>query len=402
MREAVIVAGGRTAIGKSHKGLLRQVRSDEMTAHVIRHLLHAHRERLDPAQVEDVVLGCAYPEASQGNNMGRIVALRSGLPLAVAGMTVNRLCASGLQAIAIAAQRIMTGEADILIAGGAESMSLIKRGGFTWEPNPAVQEAYPGAYMNMGLTAEILATERGVTRDAMDEFAYHSHRKAAAALDAGYFAQEVVPLEVDEEVTAGDGTLTHVRRVADKDEHLRRETTISGLAGLKSAFKEDGLVTAGNSSPLSDGAAALIVMEAATAARLGFQPLARFVGYAVAGVRPEIMGIGPVAAVPRLLERTGLTLAQMDLIELNEAFAAQAVPVIQELGLDPARVNVNGGAIALGHPLGCTGAKLTLHLVHEMGRRSSRYGMVTMCIGGGMGAAGIFENLQGTHSSDTL
>jgi len=394
MREAVIVAGGRTAVGKSHKGLLRQVRSDEMAAHVIRHLLQQHHDQLDPAQVEDVVLGCAYPEGSQGNNMGRIVALRSGLPSSVAGMTVNRLCASGLQAIAIAAQRIMTGEADILFAGGAESMSLIKRGGFTWEPNPTVLDAYPGTYMNMGLTAEVLAAERGVSRDAMDAFAYHSHRKAAAALDAGFFAQEIVPFEVEEEVTAEDGTRSIRRHVVDKDEHLRRDTTLTGLAQLKPAFKEDGLVTAGTSSPLSDGAAALLLMEAGTAARLGFQPLARFVGFAAAGVRPEIMGIGPVAAVPRVLERSGLNLSQMDLIELNEAFAAQAVPVMDELALDPERVNVNGGAIALGHPLGGTGAILTLRLLLELRRRHNRFGMVTMCIGGGMGAAGIFENLQ--------
>lgn len=393
MREAVIVAGARTAVGKSHKGLARQYRSDEMAAHVIRHLLSLHNDRLDPAQVEDVVLGCAYPEGPQGNNMGRVVALRSGLPSSVAGMTLNRLCASGLQAIAIAAQRVLTGESDIIIAGGAETMSLVKRGGFQWDPNPTVQQEYPGVYMNMGLTAEILAAERGITRDEMDEFAYHSHRKAALALDKGYFDEEIVPLEIDETIEEADGSSRVVHHHFRHDEHLRRETTLEALARLKPAFKDDGLVTAGNSSPLSDGAAAVIIMEAATAARLGFQPLARFVGFSAGGVRPEIMGIGPVVAVPRALDRAGLQMADIDLIELNEAFAAQAVPVMHDLDMNPDIVNVNGGAIALGHPLGCTGAKLTLHLLNEMRRRRSRYGLVTMCIGGGMGAAGIFENL---------
>ncbi len=393
MREAVIVAGARTAVGKSHKGLARQYRSDEMAAHVIRHLLSLHNDRLDPAQVEDVVLGCAYPEGPQGNNMGRVVALRSGLPSSVAGMTLNRLCASGLQAIAIAAQRVLTGESDIIIAGGAETMSLVKRGGFQWDPNPTVQQEYPGVYMNMGLTAEILAAERGITRDEMDEFAYHSHRKAALALDKGYFDEEIVPLEIDETIEEADGSSRVVHHHFRHDEHLRRETTLEALARLKPAFKDDGLVTAGNSSPLSDGAAAVIIMEAATAARLGFQPLARFVGFSAGGVRPEIMGIGPVVAVPRALDRAGLQMADIDLIELNEAFAAQAVPVMRDLDMNPDIVNVNGGAIALGHPLGCTGAKLTLHLLNEMRRRRSRYGLVTMCIGGGMGAAGIFENL---------
>jgi len=393
MREAVIVAGARTAVGKSHKGLARQYRSDEMAAHVIRHLLSLHSDRLDPTQVEDVVLGCAYPEGPQGNNMGRVVALRSGLPSSVAGMTLNRLCASGLQAIAIAAQRVLTGESDIIIAGGAETMSLVKRGGFQWDPNPTVQQEYPGVYMNMGLTAEILAAERGITRDEMDEFAYHSHRKAALALDKGYFDEEIVPLEIDETIEEADGSSRVVHHHFRHDEHLRRETTLEALARLKPAFKDDGLVTAGNSSPLSDGAAAVIIMEAATAARLGFQPLARFVGFSAGGVRPEIMGIGPVVAVPRALDRAGLQMADIDLIELNEAFAAQAVPVMRDLDMNPDIVNVNGGAIALGHPLGCTGAKLTLHLLNEMRRRRSRYGLVTMCIGGGMGAAGIFENL---------
>lgn len=394
MREAVIVDGARTAVGKSNKGVTRLYRADDMAGIVVRHLLEKHQARLDPAQVADVVMGCAYPEASQGNNVGRVVALHSGLPSSVPGMTVNRLCASALQAIAIAGQRIMTGETDVIIAGGLESMSLIKRGGFTWDPNPTVRQQYEGVYMTMGLTAEILAEERGVTREDMDAFAYDSHMKAARATDAGYFRQEIVPLEIDEEIVEDDGTRRMVHHHFAEDEHLRRETTLEALARLKPSFKEGGLVTPGNSSPLSDGAAAVIVMEATTAAALGFRPLARFVGYAVGGVRPEIMGIGPVVAVPRVLERTGLRMGDMDLIELNEAFAAQALPVMHDLEMDPDKVNVNGGAIALGHPLGCTGAKLTIHLMHEMQRRHSRYGLVTMCIGGGMGAAAIFENLS--------
>lgn len=394
MREAVIVDGARTAVGKSHKGFTRQYRADDMAGIVVRHLLDKHQSRLDPALVEDVVMGCAYPEASQGNNVGRVVALRSGLPSSVPGMTVNRLCASGLQAVTLAAQRIMTGEADVIIAGGLESMSLIKRGGFTWDPNPTVRAQYEGVYMTMGMTAEILAEERGVTREDMDAFALQSHARAARAMDAGYFRQEIVPLEIDEEIVEDDGTRRTVRHHFCEDEHLRRDTSLEALARLKPSFKEGGLVTPGNSSPLSDGAAALIVMEANTAAALGFQPLARFVGAASGGVRPEIMGIGPIAAVPRALERSGLRMNDIDLIELNEAFAAQALPVMRDLDMDPDKVNVNGGAIALGHPLGCTGAKLTIHLMNEMQRRHSRYGLVTMCIGGGMGAAAIFENLS--------
>jgi acetyl-CoA acyltransferase len=394
MRDAVIVAGARTAVGKSHKGVTRQYRADEMAATVIRHLLDQHKDNLDPAQVDDVVLGCAYPEASQGFNMARIVALRSGLPSSVAGMTLNRLCSSGLQAIALSAQRIMTGESDIIVAGGAESMSLIKRGGFNWEPNPAVQESYPGVYITMGLTAENVAQEYGVTREEMDEYACQSHMKAARAVDAGYFHQEIVPLDIDLEIEAEDGTTRTEQHRFSSDEHLRRDTTLEALARLKPAFKEGGLVTAGNSSPLSDGAAAVIVMEAETAARLGLQPLLRFVGFATGGVRPDIMGIGPVEAVPKVLERNGLRMDDIDLIELNEAFAAQVIPVMRELEMDPSKVNVNGGAIALGHPLGCTGAKLTVQMMNQMQRTGGRYGLVTMCVGGGMGAAGIFENLN--------
>jgi acetyl-CoA acyltransferase len=384
MREAVIVTGGRTAIGRAHKGALRQMRTDDLAGRVIQHLL-LHQDKLEPSQVDDVVMGCAYPEGSQGNNTGRVIALRSGLPESVPGMTVNRLCASGLQAVAIAAQRILTGECDIVIAGGIESMSMIKRGGFNWDPNPHVMTHYPGVYMTMGLTAELLAQERGITREAMDEYAAGSHQKAAAAVDRGDFAAEIIPMTLEE-----GGTTV----IFNEDEHLRRDTTFAALSGLKPVFRDDGVVTAGNASPLSDGAAALILMEGATAARLGFEPLARFVGFAVGGVRPDIMGIGPVAAVPRVLDATGLKQQDIDLVELNEAFAAQVLPVIHDLALDPAIVNVNGGALALGHPLGCTGAKLTLHLALEMPRRRARYGLVTMCIGGGMGAAGIFENLK--------
>lgn len=385
IREAVIVAGGRTAIGRAHKGSLRQTRTDDLAGRVIQHLLLQHQDKLDPSQIEDVVMGCAYPEGSQGNNTGRVIALRSGLPSSVPGMTVNRLCASGLQAIAIAAQRIITGECDIVIAGGIESMSLIKRGGFQWDPNPQVMEQYPGVYMTMGLTAELVAQERGITREAMDEYAVRSHQKAAAAVDRGDFAAEIIPMTIED----GDTTT-----IFDKDEHLRRDTTFAALSSLQPAFKDDGVVTAGNSSPLSDGAAALLLMEGSVAAKLGFEPIARFVSYSAGGVRPEIMGIGPVAAVPRALRAAGLKQREIDLIELNEAFAAQVLPVIDELDFEPELVNVNGGALALGHPLGCTGAKLTLHLALEMQRRHARYGLVTMCIGGGMGAAGIFENLQ--------
>lgn len=392
-REAVIVAASRTAVGKGKRGVTRNARSDEMAAAVIQDLLQKTAGKLDPREVEDVIIGCAMPEGAQGLNFARTIALRAGLPVDVPGQTVNRFCSSGLQTIAMAAERIIANGADVIIAGGAETMSLVPMTGFRVNPNPYMVDNQPEVYMNMGLTAEQVAHEFGVSRTDQDEFAYHSHRKAGEAYAKQIFANEIVPLEI-EEVEPGEKGPISRKFMFDRDEHLRPETTVEGLAKLKPVFKMGGSVTAGNSSPLSDGAAAVIVMERKKAEAMGLTPLARFVGFNVAGVRPEIMGVGPIEAVPKLLKRTGMKLDDIDLIELNEAFAAQAVAVIRHLELNPDRVNVNGGAIALGHPLGCTGAKLTVQIINEMKRRSSRYGMVTMCIGGGMGAAGIFENLN--------
>ncbi|MCB8918117.1 MAG: acetyl-CoA C-acyltransferase [Ardenticatenaceae bacterium] len=391
MREAVIVAGKRTAVGKSKRGTTRNYRSDDMTAAVIRQLMAD--TGLDPALVDDVVIGCAMPEGAQGLNFGRTIALLSGLPPSVPGMTVNRFCSSGLQTIALAAERIIANGADCIIAGGAETMSKVPMTGYRINPNPTMVTEMPEIYMGMGLTAEQVTVEYGVTRQEQDEFALHSHLKAAKAQAAGKFDAEIVPLEI-EEVTAGPNGPERQTFLFDKDEHLRPETTLAALAKLRPVFKMGGSVTAGNSSPLSDGAAAVMVMERQLAESLGLTPILKFVGFNVGGVRPEIMGMGPVAAVPRVLKRTGIGLADIGVIELNEAFAAQAVPVMRELALDPAKVNVNGGAIALGHPLGCTGAKLTVQIMHEMVREGHELGMVTMCIGGGMGAAGIFERLN--------
>lgn len=391
-REAVIVAGARTAVGRARRGSTRNTRSDEMAAAVIQRILQ-QASSLDPLEIDDVIMGCAMPEGAQGLNFARTIALRAGLPESVPGMTVNRFCSSGLQTIAMAAERIIANGADAIIAGGAETMSLVPMTGFRISPNPYMVEQQPEVYMSMGLTAEQVAEEYEVSRQAQDEFALHSHEKAAAALDAGRFADQIVPVEV-EEVTAGeDGPQRH-SFVFQEDEHVRRDTSLEKLAGLKPVFKLNGTVTAGNSSPLSDGAAAVLVMERSKAVALGLKPILKFVGFNVGGVRPEVMGIGPVEAVPRLLKRTGIALDNIDLIELNEAFAAQAVAVVRELGIDEERLNVNGGAIALGHPLGCTGAKLTVQLMHEMMRRDVELGMVTMCVGGGMGAAGIFENVS--------
>ncbi len=394
MKEAVIVAGSRTAVGKAVRGNTRNARSDEMMATVIKDLMEKTEGKLDPSAIEDVIIGCAMPEGSQGLNFARVIALRAGLPVEVPGQTVNRFCSSGLQTIAMAANSIMVGQADVILAGGAESMSSVPMSGHKISPNLYMSENDPNVYMSMGLTAEQVASEFSVAREDMDEFAAASHAKAAKAVDAGYFAEEIVPFEWEETVIGEDGMPVTITKVLTQDEHLRRETTTDVLAGLKPVFKQGGSVTAGNSSPLSDGAAGVIIMSREKAEELGLKPLARFVGFAVAGVRPEIMGVGPINAVPKVLEKTGLTLDDIDLIELNEAFAAQSLAVMRELELDPAKVNVNGGAIALGHPLGCTGAKLTVQLINEMKRRNSKYGMVTMCIGGGMGAAGIFENLQ--------
>ena len=392
MREAVIVAGMRTAVGRSKKGSTRNWRSDEMAAAVIKKLLE-DTEALDPAQIDDVIMGCAMPEGTQGLNFARTIALRAGLPVETPGMTVNRFCSSGLQTIAMAAERIIADGADCIIAGGAETMSLVPMTGFRVSPNPYMVANMPEVYMNMGNTAEQVAEEYEVSRQAQDEFALRSHQRASAAHEAGKFKEEIVPIDI-EEVSVGDNGLERTTFVLDKDEHMRPDTSLEVLAKLKPVFKNGGTVTAGNSSPLSDGAAAVIIMERQKAESLGLKPRLRFVSFNVGGVRPEIMGIGPVAAVPRVLKRTGMSLDDMEVIELNEAFAAQAVAVIRELELDEEITNVNGGAIALGHPLGCTGAKLTVQIMHEMERRNSHFGMVTMCIGGGMGAAGIFENLN--------
>jgi acetyl-CoA acyltransferase len=394
MREAVIVAAARTAVGKSKKGVTRSARSDDMASVVIQDVLRQTNGKLDPNEIDDVVIGCAMPEGAQGLNFARVIALRAGLPVEVPAQTVNRFCSSGLQTIAMAAERIIANGADVIIAGGAETMSLVPMTGFQISPNPYMAENDPYVYMSMGHTAERVADEFGVTREDMDQFAYESHKKAARAIDEGKFAQEIVPFQIEDTFIGEDGRPQTTMFTFDQDEHLRRETTVEGLAKLKPVFRQGGRVTAGNSSPLSDGAAAVIVMEAGKAAQLGLTPLARFVGFGVAGVRPEIMGVGPINAVPKLLKRTGMKIDDIDLVELNEAFAAQALPVIRTLEMNPDKVNVNGGAIALGHPLGCTGAKLTVSIIHEMKRRNAKYGMVTMCVGGGQGAAGIFENLN--------
>ena len=394
LKEAVIVAGSRTAVGKAVRGSTRNARSDEMMSTVIQDLMAKTEGKLDPAEIDDVIVGCAMPEGSQGLNFARVIALRAGLPVDVPGQTVNRFCSSGLQTIAMAANSIMVGQADVVLAGGAESMSSVPMSGHHISPNLYMAENDPNVYMSMGHTAERVASEFDVNRQDMDEFAAASHTKAGRATDEGLFAQEIVPFEWEETVIGADGMPTVQKMVLSEDEHLRRGTTPEVLNGLRPVFKPDGSVTAGNSSPLSDGAAGVIMMSREQADALGLTPLARFVGFAVAGVRPEIMGVGPIKAIPKVLERTGMSLDDIELIELNEAFASQALAVIRTLELDPEIVNVNGGAIALGHPLGCTGAKLTVQLINEMKRRDNKYGMVTMCIGGGMGAAGIFENLN--------
>ena len=391
-REAVIVAASRTAVGKSKRGTTRNWRSDEMAAAVVAEVMK-QAEGLDPNEIDDVIMGCAMPEGAQGLNFARTIALRAGLPVDVPGMTVNRFCSSGLQTIAMAAERIIANGADAIIAGGAETMSLVPMTGFRVNPNPHMVENAPEVYMGMGLTAEQVADEFEVSRQAQDEFALRSHQRAMAAYEKELFKDEILPIEI-EEVTAGKNGPERSTFIFDRDEHIRPQTSLEGLAKLRPVFKQGGTVTAGNASPLSDGAAAVLVMERSKAEALGLTPLVRFVGFNVGGVRPEIMGVGPISAVPRLLKRTGMSLSNIELIELNEAFAAQAVAVIRELGLDEEITNVNGGAIALGHPLGCTGAKLTVQIINEMKRRGNQFGMVTMCIGGGMGAAGIFENLN--------
>jgi acetyl-CoA acyltransferase len=393
-REAVIVAAVRTAVGRAKKGVSRNVRPDDLAATVIKELLKRADGSLDPARIDDVILGCAYPEGAQGLNMARPIGILAGLPVEVPAQTINRFCSSGLQAIAMGAERIMANGADIVIAGGVESMSSVPMTGYHLSLNPWLVEHKPEVYMDMGFTAERVAEEFSISRQDQDAYSYESHQKAAQAVDSGAFDEQIVPYQFEEVAVEPDGTQVRTKMVLDKDEHLRRDTTIEKLAKLRPVFKKGGTVTAGNSSPLSDGAAGVIIMEAQTAADLGMKPMARFVSFNVAGVRPEIMGVGPVKAVPRVLERSGLKLSDIELVELNEAFASQSVAVMRELELDPETLNVNGGAIALGHPLGCTGAKLTTQLLYEMRRRGSQYGLVTMCIGGGMGAAGIFENLN--------
>ena len=389
MRDAVIVSAVRTAVGKAPSGTLRFTRPDEMGAVVIGEALK-RAAGVQPAEVDDVIMGCAMPEAEQGLNVARIASLRAGVPVSASAVTVNRFCSSGLQSIAYAAERIMAGFADTIVAGGTESMSLVPMGGHKVAPNPALVDSYPDVYLTTGLVAENHAREANVSRDEQDAFALRSHQRALAAIAAGRFKDEIVPLSV---AAPGNGS----RLTFDTDEGPRRDTSAEALAKLKPAFHVKGTVTAGNSSQTSDGAAAVVVMSAERAKALGLQPLARFVGFATAGVEPERFGIGPVPAIRKALARAGLALDQIDLIELNEAFAAQAIACLRELPIDPDRLNVNGGAIALGHPLGCTGAKLTATLLHEMRRRRARYGMVTMCVGGGMGAAGIFESTVGSR-----
>ena len=393
MREAVIVSIARTAVGKAPKGTLRATRPDDMAAAVFQEILK-RAPGLDPNEIEDVILGCAMPEAVQGNNMARTVSLRAGLPVTCAAMTVNRFCSSGLQAIALASERIMAGFAECIIAGGAESMSLVPMGGYHFSPNPFLMDTYPDSYLTMGLTAENVARKYEVTREQADEFALRSHQRALAAIAECRFKTEIVPLEVTDVSMNGKNKPEKHTVTFAVDEGPRKDTSMEALAKLKPAFHANGSVTAGNASQMSDGAAAAVVMSMDKGKAIGAKPLARFVAFAAAGTLPEEMGMGPVNAIPKALKLAGLKLSDIDVIELNEAFAAQALAVIKQAQLDPEKVNVNGGAVALGHPLGCTGAKLTATLLGEMKRRNSRYGMVTMCVGGGMGAAGIFENLR--------
>jgi len=391
MRNAVIVSAARTAVGRSSRGSLRTTRPDDMAAVVINEVIE--RAGIDAAEIEDVTLGCAFPEAEQGMNVARIAVLRAGLPDAVCGQTINRFCSSGVQSIAIAAQQIMSGMGDVIIAGGVESMSHVPMIGNKFVANPTLAAEHPGVYIGMGLTAENVASQYNVSREDQDAFALRSHQRAAAAQDAGKFDAEVVPLEVN--IKLGNGSeVSEQSFVFDKDEGIRRDTSLEALSKLRTVFHAKGTVTAGNASQTSDGAAAVLIMSEERAKELGLTPMARFVSFGVGGVAPEVMGIGPIAAVPKALKYAGMNLDQIELIELNEAFAAQSLAVIRELDFDEEITNVNGGAIALGHPLGCTGAKLTVQLLHELQRRDKQFGMVTMCIGGGMGAAGIFERLN--------
>src|SRR3984893_119965 len=391
MREVVVVSSVRTPVGRAFKGTLRATRPDELAAVAIKGALD-RVPQLDPRKIEDVILGCAMPEAEQGMNVARIASLRAGLPVEVSAVTINRFCSSGLQAIAMAAERIMSGGAEVIVAGGTESMSMIPMGGNKISPNPWLVDHYPDAYLSMGLTAERLASRFGMTGEQCDQFSLRSHQKALAAIAAGKFEEETVAVPVS--FTTPNGSKPKKQEISFKvDEGPRADTSIEALRALKAAFHVKGVTTAGNSSAMSVAAAAAVVMSAERAKALGITPLARYVAFATAGYKPEEMGLGPVFAIPKALKLAGLKLSDIDVIELNEAFAAQSLAVIREAGLDLERVNPNGGAIALGHPLGCTGAKLTASVLRELKRRRGRYGMVTMCVGGGMGAAGIFENL---------
>ena len=393
MKEAVIVSAVRTAVGKAPKGTLRNTRPDDLGATAIKEAV-ARVPGLDASLIDDVIMGCAFPEAEQGMNVARTAMIAAGLPVETSAMTVNRYCSSGLQTIAIAADRIATGGADVIVAGGLETMSMIPMGGNVVRPNPHMVDTYPDYYLNMGLTAENLARKYEITREQADAFSLQSHQKAAAAIQTGKFKDEIVPMTIFVDEFDEAGRVRRKEVVFDTDEGPRFDSTADGLAKLRAVFHVNGTVTAGNSSQMSDGAAATVVMSMDKANELGIKPLARFVSFATAGCLPEEMGIGPVYAIPKALKMAGLTLDQIDVIELNEAFAAQGLSVMKVLEMNPEKVNVNGGAVALGHPLGCTGAKLTATLLQELKRRNARYGMVTMCVGGGMGAAGIFERLD--------
>ena len=391
MQEAVIVSAVRTAAGKAPKGTLRGARPDDLAATAIVEAL-GRAPGLDPAEIDDVILGCAMPEAEQGFNVARIASLRAGIPVTASAVTINRFCSSGLQAIAFAAERIMCGSAAAIVAGGTESMSLVPMGGHTLAPNPSLMDQYPDVYLSTGLVAENHAREHSISRDEQDAFALRSHQKAVAAIDAGRFADEIVPVTA-RTVDTSNGRPRTTEIAFAIDEGPRRETSLAALGTLRPAFHTRGSVTAGNSSQMSDGAAAVVVTSAARAKACGLTPLGRFVAFTTAGVEPERFGIGPVPAIRKVLKIAGLSLDDIDLVELNEAFAAQVLACLRELPIDTDKLNVNGGAIALGHPLGCTGAKLTTTLLYELRRRNGRYGLVTMCVGGGMGAAGIFERM---------
>jgi len=392
-KEAVIVSAVRTPVGKAKRGGLATVRPDEMSAIVVKELLN-RTPNLEPAEIEDFVFGCAFPEGEQGMNLARMISLRAGLPEAVPAETINRYCSSGVQSVAHVAYAVKSGDIEVGIAGGVESMSMVPMMGYKFSPNPHFAQELPHYYTNMGLTAENVAVKYNISREDQDAFSLKSHQKAAKAVESGRFDPELIPIDVELNELDPNGKPINKNFTVKRDEGPRGDSTLEALSKLKPAFKEGGSVTAGNSSQMSDGASALMIMSGEAAEKKGLKPLVRFVSFAVGGVAPEIMGIGPVVAIPKALKRAGLSLNDIDLFELNEAFAAQSLAVIRTLELDESKVNVNGGAIALGHPLGCTGSKLTTQLIFEMARRKSKYGMVTMCIGGGMGAAAIFENLQ--------